>query len=87
MARSVLPVFVPFARDRFESITRGDFGSPFALTFHYRWIDVRGKATLGIRRALRAPPLAQRLDRHQAQACVACRATDRLSASTWLRQD
>lgn len=44
----VLPVFVPFARNRFEGIASGDLGSPFAFTLHFRRIDVGSKAALGI---------------------------------------
>jgi hypothetical protein len=47
-ATGVLPVFVPFARDRFEGIANGDLGSPFALSFHCGRIDVCSKAALGI---------------------------------------
>jgi len=47
-ATGVLPVAMPFARDRFESIPSGDLGLPFALTFHDGRIDVGSKASFGI---------------------------------------
>src|ERR1019366_8724084 len=45
---SVLPVVVPFARDRFEGIASGNLGSPFTLTLHLGRIDAGGKTSLGI---------------------------------------